>query len=323
MQMRRYTPATLLLGSAFLFALAVAGCGPGGGEGDDDVETTGHKGPKKPKAALTAIEAGKNTTLTGRVVLKGAQPNLAALTSDLEDQIRKKNLLGECVTKVPDKDKDQVGQQDWRISGDGGVRNVVVWIRPPEGSYFKIDKDKIAWDDAGKNGPPQHVALDQPHCAFKPRVEWVFPSIQDAAGKHTPSGQTFVVQNSAPIPHNTNYKSASGKNQEDLSLLPGVEGGKKPVTKDVVLTPDYESPAHFKCDIHTWMEADVWAFDHPYAAITDENGNYTIKNVPAGVTVRVVAWHPRAHFLTNADGDDLPLKKDGEVTEKNFEASGQ
>src|SRR5262249_44571338 len=93
MQMRRYTPAALLFGAAFVFALAVSGCGPGGGEGDDDYEPTGHgKGPKKPKAALTAIEPGKNTTLKGRVVIKGSQPNIAALTSDLEDQIRKKNL---------------------------------------------------------------------------------------------------------------------------------------------------------------------------------------------------------------------------------------
>ena len=36
----------------------------------------------------------------------------------------------------------------------------------------------------------------------------------------------------------------------------------------------------------TWISV----FDHPYFATTDDNGNYTIENIPAG-EYNVIAWH--------------------------------
>jgi hypothetical protein len=38
------------------------------------------------------------------------------------------------------------------------------------------------------------------------------------------------------------------------------------------------------------MAGYVRIFDHPYYAITDENGNFEIKNAPAG-KFRIVFWH--------------------------------
>jgi hypothetical protein len=66
------------------------------------------------------------------------------------------------------------------------------------------------------------------------------------------------------------------------------------------------------------MSAYARAYDHPYAAVTlghdpavkdhkdpkyflkkddPKYGTYEIPNVPAGVKVRVVAWHPKAGYL--------------------------
>ena len=38
------------------------------------------------------------------------------------------------------------------------------------------------------------------------------------------------------------------------------------------------------------MTGYVRVFDHPYFAVTDENGNFEIKNAPAG-KFRIVYWH--------------------------------
>jgi plastocyanin len=44
------------------------------------------------------------------------------------------------------------------------------------------------------------------------------------------------------------------------------------------------------CDIHSHMSAYILVFSHPYFAVTDEQGRYTIGGVPAG-TYTVVAWN--------------------------------
>ena len=41
------------------------------------------------------------------------------------------------------------------------------------------------------------------------------------------------------------------------------------------------------------MKAYIAVFDHPYFAVTGEDGKFTIKGLPAG-TYEVEAWHERA-----------------------------
>ena len=41
-------------------------------------------------------------------------------------------------------------------------------------------------------------------------------------------------------------------------------------------------PMPIECNIHTWMRGSVGIFTHPYFAVTDETGAFTIKNAPAG-----------------------------------------
>ena len=36
------------------------------------------------------------------------------------------------------------------------------------------------------------------------------------------------------------------------------------------------------CNIHPWMKAYILSLDHPYMAVTGEDGTFEIKNMPAG-----------------------------------------
>ena len=51
------------------------------------------------------------------------------------------------------------------------------------------------------------------------------------------------------------------------------------------------------CDTHAWMLGFIHVFDHPFFAVTDENGRFSIPNVPAG-TYTLKAWHEDAGVLT-------------------------
>ena len=52
-----------------------------------------------------------------------------------------------------------------------------------------------------------------------------------------------------------------------------------------------EVPVRFKCDLHPWNYAYLGVFDHPYFAVTDEQGRFTIPGVPAGRYI-VAIFHP-------------------------------
>jgi hypothetical protein len=57
----------------------------------------------------------------------------------------------------------------------------------------------------------------------------------------------------------------------------------------------FEGPSSivkFKCDVHPWMTGYVAVTDHPFFAVTGDDGSFTIPNVPAG-TYTIEAWHER------------------------------
>jgi hypothetical protein len=45
---------------------------------------------------------------------------------------------------------------------------------------------------------------------------------------------------------------------------------------------DDEVMVRLKCDVHPWMFAYIGVVPHPYFAVTDENGVFTIDDVPNG-----------------------------------------
>ena len=53
-----------------------------------------------------------------------------------------------------------------------------------------------------------------------------------------------------------------------------------------------EAPFKVKCDVHPWMGAFLGVFDHPYFAVTDDSGSYTISGLAPGKYV-IEAWHEK------------------------------
>lgn len=59
-------------------------------------------------------------------------------------------------------------------------------------------------------------------------------------------------------------------------------------------TRQFDKPGLVKvyCHIHSQMSATIIVLDHPFFAIPDENGAFTVKNVPVG-EYTIVGWHER------------------------------
>jgi hypothetical protein len=151
-----------------------------------------------------------------------------------------------------------------------GVKNVVVYLRPDDPNpVAEFPKDKVHPDDVKRK--PAEVVIDQPCCMFVPRI--VCARVGDG----------LVVKNSAPVAHNCKWESDN--NGSYNQTIPKMESWKlpDPLKKE-------PRPILYTCTIHGWMSGYVRVFDHPYYAVTDENGNFEIKNAPEG-KYRIAFWH--------------------------------
>jgi hypothetical protein len=244
--------------------------------------------------------------LKGKVTLDGPAPEaeIKKANDELKSAIEKNNDKGTCLSDMaPAGDKEQQG---WRIK-DGAVQNVVVFLKPPAGTVFKIDMEHPTWE--------KEVAIKQPFCAFEPHVATIFPAYYDLKSKgEKPSGQKFEVQNNAKISHNTAW--SNGPNPGDNVTLPPEQ------KRDVTVVPSYTQPLNISCKIHGWMNGYVWALEHPYAAVTNDKGEYEIKHAPAGADLNVVVWHEKGGWVNTQNGEKIKLE-DGKDTTKDFKVKAK
>ncbi len=173
-------------------------------------------------------------------------------------------------------------EEDYIINkGNKGLKNVFVWIQPTGAE--KGAKFPVANIYPNLLKPAKDTAeIDQPCCRFIPHV---------LAARE---GQKMLIKNSAPIAHNAKWSSKD--NGEINPLLPA--GGKFELQKPLVAESGEIS---LNCSLHSWMKAHVRVFDHPYFAITDDDGNFEIPDAPVGA-YSIFVHHPATGWLNGKAG---------------------
>jgi plastocyanin len=114
------------------------------------------------------------------------------------------------------------------------------------------------------DAPKDHVIIDQRKMAFIPHVVAV------------QQGTTVEFLNSDPVGHNVYWPSISGNKKLSHNLGTWPKGEKKPFQFNDLGT------ASLLCNVHPEMSGYVVVVPTPYFAVTDKEGNFEIKNVPAG-----------------------------------------
>jgi plastocyanin len=114
------------------------------------------------------------------------------------------------------------------------------------------------------DAPKEHVVVDQKKMEFIPHVVVVL------------QGTTVDFTNSDPVGHNVYWPSISGNKKLTHNLGTWPKGEKKSFQfNDLGVAP-------LLCNVHPEMSGYVVVVGTPYFAVTDKEGNYEIKNVPAG-----------------------------------------
>src|SRR5467141_2113573 len=152
--------------------------------------------------------------------------------------------------------------EDLLVGAQRGIRNAVVWLQtPPPAAH---------WPNA-----PVKAEMDQKACAFVPRVVLV------------PVGGTVEFLNSDRLLHNLH--SASKDNPTFNRTQP--RGRAIPIA---FAKPEI---VRINCDLHSWMRAWVVVMDHPFYAVSDSEGQFSLDKVPPGkYTLNV--WHETLGTVT-------------------------
>ncbi|MBV9121732.1 MAG: hypothetical protein JO112_00040 [Planctomycetes bacterium] len=227
-----------------------------------------------------AQESAEWGTIQGQVVWAGDQipPRMPLeISQDKEHCLAKGPILSENLIVNP---------------ANKGVKNVFVWLVSDPPTPAK----KLPVNPALAKPKENQAVLDQPTCMFVPHALVLR------------QGQDLLAKNSAPVSHNIKWEGV--KNAGGNVLLP--PGGSYTIEG----LKAERLPLHIQCNIHPWMSAWVGVFDHPYVALTDENGKFEIKGAPAG-KLRLVAWQESMGYRGGAAGrNGTPIEvKGGQVTD--------
>jgi hypothetical protein len=169
-----------------------------------------------------------------------------------------------------------------------GIANVFLYIRK---APSKIHPDLKA------SSVPE-VVFDQKGCQFFPHAMILR------------TDQTVLVKSGDSISHNT-HTNPFGYKSENLIIAPNDRKGVPIQIKESQLG---FVPVKINCDIHPHMVAWWLVSDHPYVAITDNDGKFKIDNVPVGEhTFRV--WHERLLYIKCPEFQkDVKIKVEADKT---------
>lgn len=133
----------------------------------------------------------------------------------------------------------------------------------------------------GKNFPPpaQHAAMDQQHLAFVPHVLVVL------------KGTTVDFKNEDPVGHNVYWPAINHNRKLAHNMGTWPQGISKPFTFNDI------GDVSLLCNVHPEMSGYIIVVPTPYFALTDKEGNYTIRNVPPG-QYTLKTWSEQAKPVT-------------------------
>ncbi len=185
-------------------------------------------------------------------------------------------------------DKDQevcnkvpVMDESLEVGPSGGLKNALVFLR----------SEKVDVAPEYNASAKADVVVDNHGCRFEPHVSILR------------TGQTLVIKNSDPVGHNT--KADAFKNAPFNDLIPAGSEIKKNWDQAETL------PVKIGCSIHTWMGGYVLVRPNPYAAVTDADGKFTIKDLPAGKELEFQLWQEKSGFLKDAKNKEAKVDKKG------------
>lgn len=208
-------------------------------------------------AGTVALGIGKETykpvALTSASAIAGAIAGAITLQGVVSDSVV-------AVTRDPKVCGDSASVTETRVTGTS-LANVLVWV-----------------EGVGSGKPLPDVRRDRltiENCRFEPRVLAVT------------AGTTInVMSRDRATLTSRFYREGAGDPVEQIHT---VDAGQVVPSEKIARSAGIVEARSVQ---HPWVRAFIAVFDHPYFAVTDDRGNFTIDSLPPG-TYSVRVWHER------------------------------
>jgi len=179
------------------------------------------------------------------------------------------------------------GLERWQVHvKDGGMADVLVYVKSGAKGTYPV--------------PTEAVLLDQKGCDYSPHMVVMR------------AGQPLKIRNSDDTLHNIHPRPTANAEFNIGQPRQGMESlreGEKGFSKPEVMIP-------VGCDVHPWMRAYISVFDHPFFAVSQEDGTFEIKGLPAG-EYEIEAFHGKLKGQTQK-----ATVKEGETAKLDFTFKG-
>jgi hypothetical protein len=216
--------------------------------------------------AEAVIGAAGDATLSGVITFDGTVPALKPAVAKGDMTVKDAAVCA----------ADEVPNEELVVNKDNqGIANVFIYLgKAPAGTKAEV--------------PSEPVIFDQKGCKFLPHCLLVH------------AGQTVLVKSGDDVPHNTHTNPVRNDGFNKVVAANDRAGIPLKYPKAERL------PVKVVCDFHNWMKAWHLVLDHPYMAVTDADGKFTIPNLPAGKHEFIV-WQEKAGYLNKKY--EVELKK--------------
>lgn len=215
----------------------------------------------KKPAAAKDVKATDRSKIVGRIVW-------GADKAPQQANLNLGNNAAGCPAAIKD--------QQWVVDPKTlGLKDAFVWLEPATKGEKMPAAENVKL--------PERAEVDQPACMFVPHAL----ALRE--------GQILVAKNTSAIPHNFKWTGNPTANPGGNELIP--PGGSIEI-KNLVAD---RLPVAVECNIHPWMRGWIRVYDHPYFAVTNANGEFTIENAPVG-NFRLKIWHGSGGWPLGAKG---------------------
>ncbi|HEY6908292.1 MAG TPA: hypothetical protein VI356_02915 [Myxococcales bacterium] len=195
----------------------------------------------------------------------------AAAADPLTGRVTVSNPAGPRIVRVS-VDKKFCGLEraaaDLEVSAGGGLANAVVSLEnPPPGAL----------------PAPAEVEIAQSACTYRPHIALVVP------------GSAIRFTNADPVAHQVRLAAAE-MSQNAIQ------------TRNTLTTRKFTTPGEYpvRCDLHPWMSAWAVVMKHPYYAVTDSDGHFSLDVPPGRYKLRI--WHEVLGAMEGTAATGSPAK---------------
>jgi hypothetical protein len=221
--------------------------------------------------ALFVMACGSGPDVTGGVATTGGAPPPAG--GRIRGVVRLRGAVPAPAFEKVTKDHEVCGRETpvtrLALGADNGVRHAFVYLEKAPATM--------------PLGAQEAVPVEQRRCQYSPHAMTI------------PAGTRLNILNDDPILHNVHARQLSSAGRTTIFNIAQPLRGQRTLVEPGLGTPGI---VELTCEAgHPWMSSYVLVADHGYTSVTDEDGRFEIRNVPAG-TYRLRLWHEGVR-LTN------------------------